>query len=354
MTELEMLSTPTAETGAAQGPTDVTFSARLGSHKGVRDLAAKAAFVEEAGFDQVWVGNDLFGEPGVISLASIAMSTSRIKFGSAVMDPVSLHPVQVAMIASGLQDLSDGRFLLGLGAGSDVFFDWAGITPPKPVVRTRQAVLAIRQLLAGGSPADIEGVAEGWKPQAKLRFARPTPIYVGAMGPRMLEMAGQLADGALPLCLPPRHVYGVMDQIRLGAEKAGRSLADLDIAACVWCSIGDDRDDARRMLAKHIALYSGSLSADALAANGLDPEEFARTQELMLAGRVDEAVASVTDSMLQLGIVGGVEDVIEQCGALIDAGVRHISFGPPLGTSEMESVRLLGKSVLPALRAAFK
>lgn len=349
-----MLSTPMAGTGAAERPTEVTFSARLGSHKGIRDLAAKAAFVEEAGFDQVWVGNDLFGEPGVISLAAIAMSTSRIKFGSAVMDPVSLHPVQVAMIASGLQDLSDGRFLLGLGAGSDVFFDWAGITPPKPVVRTRQAVLAIRQLLAGGSPADIEGVAEGWKAQAKLRFARPTPIYVGAMGPRMLEMAGQLADGALPLCLPPRHVYGVMDQMRLGAEKAGRSLADLDIAACVWCSVGDDREDARRMLAKHIALYSGSLSPEALAANGLDPEEFARTQELMLADRTEEAVASVTDSMLQLGIVGGVEDVIEQCGALIDAGVRHISFGPPLGTSEMESVRLLGKSVLPALRAAFK
>ncbi|WP_306205444.1 LLM class flavin-dependent oxidoreductase [Actinoplanes sp. RD1] len=330
----------------------VTFSARVGGH-GVLSVVDKALVAEEAGFDQVWTGNDILGEPGLVTLAALALKTTRIKFGSGVLDPVSLHPAQIAMYASGLQELSGGRFLLGIGAGSDVFFRWAGIEPAKPVVRTREAVLAIRELVNGRSPAGVPGVAPGWTSQAVPRFWHPTPIYIGAMGPRMLDLTGRIADGALPLCLPPRHVYGVVEQLKAGAAKTGRSIEDLDVAACVWASISDDRATARHLLARHIARYSGSLSTDALAANGLDPAEFARTQELMLAGREDDAIASVTDSMLQLGIVGGVDEVIDQCAQLIDAGVRHISFGPPMGPDPLAALRLLGAEVLPVLRRAF-
>jgi len=330
--------------------TDLVFSARIGGH-GVLSVADKAVAVEEAGFDQVWTGNDIFGEPGLVTLATIALKTSRIRFGSGVIDPVSLHPAQIAMFASGLQEISGDRFLLGLGAGSDVFFRWAGIEPKKPVVRTREAVLAIRELVAGRSPAGFPGAGDFWTPNAKLRSFRPVPIYVGAMGPKMLDLTGRVADGALPLCLPPRHVYGVMDQLRAGAATTGRTIDDLDVAACVWASISDDREHARTLMARHIALYSGSLSTDALAANGLDPQEFAHTQELMLAGREEDAVASVTEAMLGLGIVGGVDDVIEQCAQLIDAGVKHISFGPPMGPDPMGAVHLIGAKVLPALRA---
>ncbi|GLY31020.1 LLM class flavin-dependent oxidoreductase [Kineosporia sp. NBRC 101731] len=328
---------------------ELIFSARIGGH-GVMSVVEKALLVEDAGFDQVWTGNDMFGEPGLVTLAAIAMKTSRIRFGSGVIDPVSLHPAQIAMFASGLQEISGDRFLLGLGAGSDVFFRWAGLEPAKPVVRTREAVLAIRELTNGRSPAGVPGTGDLWTENAKLRSHRPVPIYIGAMGPKMIDLTGKIADGALPLCLPPRHVYGVVEQLKAGAAKTGRTIDDLDVAACVWASISDDRDEARTLMARHIALYSGSLSTDALAANGLDPQEFARTQELMLAGREDDAVASVTDTMLELGIVGGVDEVIEQCAQLIDAGVKHISFGPPMGPDPVSAVRLIGSQVLPALR----
>ncbi|MDO9397260.1 MAG: LLM class flavin-dependent oxidoreductase [Herbiconiux sp.] len=332
----------------------ITFSARIGSAaSGVSALADRAVLAEQSGFDQVWTGNDLFGHSGLVGLTAIAMRTERIRFGSGVMDPVSLHPAQIAAFASTLQELSGDRFLLGLGAGSDVFFSWAGLTPPPPVVRTRQAVLAIRALLDGQSPADVPGTGEGWTEQARLHDPRPTPIYVGAMGPKMIAMTGRIADGALSLCLPPRHVFGVLEQLRAGAESAGRSLDDLDVAACVWVSISDDRDEARALLAKHIALYSGSLSTAALEANGLDPEEFARTQALMSEGREADAIASVTDSMLELGIVGEAAEVIDQCGALIAAGARHISFGPPMGPDPATALRLLGDQVLPQLRTMF-
>jgi 5,10-methylenetetrahydromethanopterin reductase len=328
----------------------VTFSARIGSPLGVSDLADRAVFAEEMGFDQVWTGNDVFGRPGLVQLAAIAMRTSRIKFGSGVIDPVTLHPAQIAMFASGLQDLSGDRFLLGLGAGSEVFFSWAGIQPDSPVKRTREAVVAIKELVNGRSPVGVPGAREGWTEQAVLKYWRPTPVYVGAMGPKMLEMTGRYADGALPLCLPPTHVFNVITQLQTGAARAGRSVDDLDVAACVWVAIADDRAEARRLMAHHIAEYSGSLSVEALRQNDMDPDEFARTQHLMLEGRTDEAIASVTDDMMRLGIVGGVDDVIEQCGALIEAGARHISFGPPMGPDIAASVRLLGERVLPVLR----
>ncbi|WP_432489420.1 LLM class flavin-dependent oxidoreductase [Kineococcus sp. SYSU DK018] len=194
-----------------------TFSARIGGH-GVDEVVEKALLVEEAGFDQVWTGDDPFGEPGVVTLSAIALRTSRTRFGRGVLDPVSLHPVQIAMPTSGLQEVSGRRSPLGLGAGSDIFSRRAGLQPAKPVVRTRQAAFAIRGLLAGRSPAGLDGVADRWTEQALLRFPRPTPICVGATGHRVLALTGRPAGGALPLCLPPSHVHGVVERLHRGAR----------------------------------------------------------------------------------------------------------------------------------------
>jgi 5,10-methylenetetrahydromethanopterin reductase len=335
---------------------DVTFSVRLGGgRRGIQGIVDLTVHAEAMGFDQAFAGNDIFGPPGLVRIAPMLMATTRIKVGSAVFDAVSIHPAQLAQVASGYQELSDGRFILGLGAGSDTFFSFAGLKPPKPVPRTREAVVAIRELTNGRSPAGVPGAGEGWTEQARLEEPQPVPIYVGAMGPKMLAMAGRYADGALPLCLPPAQVHRAMESVRAGAEAAGRDFDELDVAACVWCCIDEDREAARRLLARFIAQYSGSLSTDTLAANGLDPEEFARTQQLMLEGREDEAVAAVlrSSTMLSLGIVGGAAEVIEQCETLIDAGARHLSFGPPMGSDMPAALSLLGQRVLPEMRRRF-
>jgi 5,10-methylenetetrahydromethanopterin reductase len=331
----------------------LTFSVRLGGPgRRIADLTGLAVLAERSGFDQAWVGNDFLGHPGIPALASMLIATDRIVVGSGVLDPVTIHPGQLAQLASGFQELSGGRFILGLGAGSDVFFALAGIEPARPVARTREAIVAIRALTHGTSPAGLTGAAAGWQPQAQIVHPHPVPIYVGAMGPRLLELTGRFADGALPLCLPPRHVHNVLRQLELGASKEGRDLSELDVAACIWCAIGEDRDEARRLLARHIAVYSGSLSKDALAENGLDPEEFAYVQSLVLDGLEDDAVAAVLSSatMLDLGVVGSAADIVEQCRELLDAGLRHISFGPPLGVDAARALGILGEDVLPVLR----
>ncbi len=326
------------------------FSIRMGIAGNVRALAQLAQEVEAAGFDQIWTGNDFLGESGLVALTAIAMSTSTVRFGSGVIDPVSIHPGQIAMFASALQDLSDGRFILGLGSGSDAFFRMAGVAAPAPLARTRDAILAIRALTQGLSPKGIKGVTAEWMENARLRFHRLVPIYVGAMGPRMLDLTGRLADGALPLCLPPQHFRRVHVQIAAGAAAAGRSVDDLDIAACLWTSVDDDRDVALRLLARQIARYAGSLSMDALAANGFDPDEFNRTQRILDSDGEAAAIASVSPRMLELGIAGSAADVITRITELLAMGVRHISFGPPLGSDRAATTRLIGTRVLPELR----
>lgn len=330
--------------------TRTIFSVRGGGDpRRMVDLAVQA---EEVGFDQIWTGNDIFGEPGLVSLTAMLYATSRITVGSGVIDPVSIHPAQIAQFAAGLQTFSGGRFVLGLGAGSQVFFDWAGISPLGPVPRTRNAVRAIRALTRGESPAALGVGFEDWTAQAVLRQPASVPVYVGAMGPKMLAMAGRHADGALPLCLPPQQVFDARDQILAGARAAGRDESEVDIAACLWCAIDDDGDRARYVLAEHIAAYSGSLAEAVLVRHGFDPEEFARTQSLMLEGRREDAIASVLGSstMLTLGIAGGVGDVINQCVQLMSSGVSHLSFGPPMGQDMHYAMTLLGEKAIPQLR----
>ncbi|MFI5893489.1 LLM class flavin-dependent oxidoreductase [Actinoplanes sp. NPDC051513] len=314
------------------------FSVRLGSGTPAKVFRDCAVTAEELGFDQIWTGNDLLRRSGIVPVTVALAATSRIRVGSSVLNPVSLHPAEIAMIAAGLQDFSGGRYLLGLGAGSEVFLRWAGLALPTPVRRTREGLRAVRTLLAGGVP-------DGWHERAALKDGpAPTPIYLGAMGPKMLALAGREADGVLALCLPPTQFDWFAGRVGDAASKP-----DFDLACCLWVSIDDDRDAGRARLAAKIAAYSGSLAPDTLAAAGLDVERFRHVQSLVTAGDLAAATAAVDDDMLRLGIAGDVHDVIDRCLELKASGVRHLSFGQPLGGSLTEAVALLGRHVLPHL-----
>jgi 5,10-methylenetetrahydromethanopterin reductase len=176
------------------------------------------------------------------------------------------------------------------------------------------------------------------------------PIYIGAMRPRMLELAGELADGALPLLLPPAHFESAMQSISAGARRSGRDLSDLDAAACVWCSIDDDAPAARSAMAAKIAYYGPSFGPEQLTRVGLSTKDFGVIEDALSHDGAERAAELVTPPMLSLGIVGSAEDVVEQCAPLIAAGARHVSFGPPLGPSPERAVAVLGHRVLPALR----
>ncbi len=325
------------------------LSVRWGSGVSGRDFRDAAVLAERYGFDQIWSGNEVFQRSGIIPYTLALDATERIEVGSSVLNPVSMHAVDIADITASLQDFSGGRFVLGIGAGSQVRLPWAGLNPPPPVVRTRRALRAVRALLEGRSPADVPGAGEGWQPMAKLAdgACAPTRIYLGSMGPKMLQLAGREADGVIALCLPPTRFHWVQEQIDIGSDGAERPF---DLGCGLWVSIDEDRDLARGLLAELIAKEAGALSDDALEGAGYDLEKFTRIKELHSSGRVAQSVALVDNRMLRLGIAGNVSDVIDQCLDLIDQGARHISFGGRLGPRRLEAIELIGSRVLPELR----
>ena len=304
-----------------------TFSVRFNNDVSPGQYVRLAALAEECGLDQIWVSNDLFLHSAAVLVTAAARATNRIALGVGVFNPVSMHASEIAMIAASLHDLSAGRALLGLGAGADRFLSWAGLAFDPPVARTEKAIAEIRALLAGGAP---------WQPEGRMRIpVKPVPIYVGAMGPRMLRLAGRVADGALPLLFPPGHYRVAATQIAEGAAAAGRDPGAIDVAACIWCSIAADPEPARAALADKIAYYGPSFSRDLLSRAGLNASDF------------DGGV--ITPRMLKLGIAGGPQEIIEACAALLADGARHISFGPPLGPDPEAALKVLASDVMPAL-----
>jgi 5,10-methylenetetrahydromethanopterin reductase len=328
----------------------VRFSLRVNNDVTVAQFVRMARAGDEHGFDQLWVSNDLFLRSAPVLLTA-AGATKRLHLGAGILNPYSLHPAEIAMIAATLQEATGGRFLLGLAAGAEDFLGWAGMERSQPLRRTREALVAVRTLLAGERPAAVDGAGQGWTDEAYLRFgATPTPIYVGSMGPRMQAMAGEVADGVLPLLFPPEHFPVAAAHVREGATQAGRTLGDLDLAACVWVSIDADADAARGVLAEKIAYYGPSFSPYLLERAGLSPRCFDGIKMSMAAGDVAAAVAQVTEPMLRLGIAGDAAGVRKRCEWLVDAGAHHLSFGPPLGPDPLAAIRELGEKVLPAFR----
>ncbi len=329
----------------------MTWSLRLNNDLPASDLLEIAVLAEELGCDQLWVSNDLYLRSAPVLVSTLAARTSRIKLGIAIMNPYSMHVAELAMVAATLAEVSAGRFLLGVGAGSEEFLGWAGLPRPRPLANTAHAVAALRRLLGHADVSDAD-LPDWFGDHSVLRFEQdgPVPVYVGGMAPRMLGMAGRLADGALPLLYPPEHYATARAQVYAGLQEAGRDPDVFDLPACIWVSLSDDGAAGRAALAEKLAYYGPSISPYLLAEVGLRPEDFLPAAALAQRGRGAEAAALIEDRMLVLGIAGDESDVVDRCRSLQALGADHLSFGPPLGPDPLEAVRILGERVMPALR----
>ncbi|MAS36040.1 MAG: 5,10-methylene tetrahydromethanopterin reductase [Anaerolineaceae bacterium] len=329
------------------------FSLRFNNDRPVAEYIALAQAAEQAGFDQFWVSDDLFLRSAVVILAAVAQATERIEIGTCILNPYTLNPAQMAMEAATLDELSGGRFNLGLSSGSGDFLQWVGIEQNKPRTAVIETVEAFNKLL-NGERAAIDGRFLNWTDEAYLRFEprRRIPVYVGAMSPRMLHTIGEIADGGLPLLFPPEHYQNVAPHIAAGAQAAGRSMDDLDIAACIWCSVSDDRAAAEDVLREKVAYYGHAMSETILNQLGLTHADFiAIEQAVMVENDMAKAKALVTDDMLKIGVAGTSADLITRLEGLVAMGARHLSFGPPLGPDPLEALRVIGRDVLPHFRS---
>lgn len=323
------------------------FSLRLNNDLKVTDHVKLAQAAEAAGFDQLWISNDLFLRSALAILPAVALTTTRLEVGTGILNPYTLHPAEIAMFAATLDELSGCRFNLGLAAGAGEFLKWVGIEQGSTLAAVRETMQAVRRLQQGERVA-LQGEFLRWGPEAYLRTPAPrvTPIYIGAMGPKMLRLAGAEADGVLPLLFPPEHYFGVLPYLQEGLAQRRAGLGELDIAACIWVSLAEDRQAARRVLAHKIAYYGHALGPLIWDRLGVTKADFAPIERAMMVERDEEkAMALVDERMLNIGVVGGPEEVIARLEPLVAAGVRHLSFGPPLGPEPLRAVGLLGRVV---------
>lgn len=228
-----------------------------------------AVSADALGLDSVWVA-EAWGQDAVTLCGFLAARTERIAIGTALMQIPARPPTATAMAAATIDVMSGGRFRLGLGvSGPQVSEGWYGVRFARPVSRTREYVEIVRMALAGEKVA-YSGrefslpLADGLGKSLRL-LAKPVqeriPIYLGAIGPKAVAQVGEIADGWLPFMFDPSEPELLLGPLRAGAEAAGRSLTDIDVAAAVPVGLSDDLGEARAAVKPLLAFYLGAMGA---------------------------------------------------------------------------------------------
>ena len=296
---------------------------------------------DRMGVDEAWSA-EAWGMDAIVPLAYLAAKTENIRLGTGIMQISSRVPSMMAMTAQSLDTVSKGRFNMGLGvSGPQVVEGLHGASFAKPLSRLRECTAILRMAL-NGEKLQYEGEhyvlprpgGEG-KPIRLSQPPRPDlPIYLATLGPKSLQMTGELADGWLGTCFLPEHGHVFLDDLRLGAANAGRSLADIDIQTGGYFEMSDDVD---RLIAERkpaMAFTLGGMGSaktnfynDAYCRAGYEDDAKA-VQSLWIDGKRDQAVARVPDEMVLLTNLIGTQDMIcERLRAFRDAGVDTFRLG---------------------------
>lgn len=301
------------------------------------DDAAFVADAEALGAESVWVP-EAWGQDALTPLAYLAATTSRIALGTAIAQVGARTPAMLAMSAMSMQLLSGGRFRLGLGSsGPQVMEGWHGVRFDAPVSATRETIVIVRAVAAGERLAHDGRVYQLPLPGGEGRSIRSmlppveVPLYVAALGPRNLELTGELADGWIGNAFVPEHADVFLEPLRRGAARAGRSLAALDLVMPVAVELTDDVEEAAR---RHAGGYAFTIGAMGSATTNFYNAAFERqgfgddvraVQSLWLAGKREAAAARVPLELgLKTNLIGTPAMVAERIGLYRDAGITTL------------------------------
>jgi F420-dependent oxidoreductase-like protein len=322
---------------------------------------------ESMGYDSVWTA-EAYGNDAVTAATWVLAQTEKIKVGTAIMQMPARTPAMCAMTAMSLAQLSNNRFIVGLGAsGPQVVEGWHGVPYGKPVTRTKEYIQIMRLIMARQGPVDFQGkiyqmpnMGEGTTGLGKplksiLEATTDIPIYTASITPAGLRCAGEVADGVFPVWMDPNKYDVIGGPLAEGFASAGngKSLADFTVAPFVNVAMNDNLEAAFDSMRPWLALYIGGMGAKGKNfysdyATRLGYGEVAeRIQDLYLAGSKAEAEALVPDELIDsVALVGPRERIIERLAPWKEAGQRGEVGTMLLGVHDPAVLELLAEQML--------
>lgn len=327
---------------------------------GFTEAAAEVADLERAGLDIVFVP-EAYSFDAVSALGYLAAKTTRLQLASGIMQLYTRTPTLTAMTAAGLDFVSDGRFVLGLGAsGPQVIEGFHGVPYDAPIGRTRELVEICRKVWRRerldyqGKYYRIplpeeEGTGLG-KPLKLINHPvrERIPVLLAALGPKNVQLAAEVAEGWQPIFFLPERADAVFgDALRAGKQQRDPELGPLEVYAGPALAIGEDVEPLLGFVKPMLALYIGGMGAKGknfyhtLATRYGYGAEADRIQELYLAGRKDEATQAVPDALVRdISLIGPAGYVKERIAAFAEAGVTVLNVAP-LAATPAERVKLI-------------
>jgi len=311
-------------------PMDIAL---IGLAMPIAEFPALAREAERRGYRTAWVG-EASGAEAIVLSTLIATHTTTLKIANGVIPVQTRTPIVYSQAAATLGHLAPGRFALGLGLSSEIIVgQWHGL-PFAPSIRQMREAVQIVRTAASGERVNFDGKFYRLKNfRLAIPAASPAPrIYLAALGPRMCELAGEVADGVLLNWLPPSAMPASVAHVEAGAKRAGRSLSDIDVAVYVRTCVTDEPAAVREALARDITGYAiVSVYARFFAECGF-AEEVEAVNAAWKAGDRAGAVKGISQRVLDgLGAVGAADFCREQMNAFARTGATPVvlPFAPP-------------------------
>jgi 5,10-methylenetetrahydromethanopterin reductase len=310
------------------------------------DPAAKIGYLaklaEDSGFDTIWITDHYNNRDVYSTLAVLSLMTNKVKLGTGVTNPYTRNVAITASSIASINEISGGRAILGIGPGDKATFDAMGIEWDKPLTRVKNSVSVIRSLL------EKKRITEGGLNGAQLAFSTgKIPIYIGAQGPKMLELAGAIADGVLINASHPDDFKFAVPVIKQGAEKAGRNPGEVQI--CAYASFSADKNQEKAVnAAKMVVAFIVAGSPDnVLERHEIPVEDAKKISSSIAKGDFGSVMAGVTPAMVEaFSISGTPENCKARVDELLNTGVTQIVVGSPIGPNKESAIKLIGKKIL--------
>ncbi len=312
----------------------ITTGVLLMGNLSAEDLASLARQIEDWGYDYIWLADERFFREIYSCLTLCALNTKKIQIGVCVTDPYSRHPALTAMAIATLDEISEGRAVLGIGAGVSGFGE-LGIDRARPALAMREMVGLVRKLMTGEN-VDFQGRMVQFNHGA-LNFTpvrADLPIYVASNAPRGLQVAGELADGAIISgCAEEPSVDYAKGLIAKGTRKVGRDLAEIDLVARLNCCVSTDGQGARNSIrTATIRSLPGHLNFVTAAGIEVAPDLAASLSQMgythddaTLADMARRVPDHIIDAMT---LAGTPEEVAQRVGRIVRRGVNQILVRP--------------------------